>query len=53
MGGGDLEVLSLGINRWLTRMAQFSVDYRGISLDRFGIQGDSTALNARLLPMLD
>jgi phosphate-selective porin OprO/OprP len=51
--GGDLEILSLGINWWLARRAQFSVDYRYISLDRFGIQGDSAGLNARLLLMLD
>ena len=49
----DLEILSLGINWWLARRAQFSVDYRYISLDRFGIQGDSSGLNARLLLMLD
>ena len=51
--GGDLEALSLGINWWLTRRAQFGVDYRDISLDRFGIQGDSSGVNARLLLMLD
>jgi phosphate-selective porin OprO/OprP len=51
--GGDLEILSLGINWWLARRAQFSVDYRYISLDRFGIQGESSGLNARLLLMLD
>ena len=48
-----MDVLSLGINWWLTRRAQFSVNYRDISLDRSGIQGDSSGLNARLLLMLD
>ncbi|MDH3629163.1 MAG: porin [Acidobacteriota bacterium] len=51
--GGEQEVLSLGINWWLTRKAQFSVDYRDISLDRSGIQGDSAGFNARLMLMLD
>ncbi|MGB5294626.1 MAG: porin [Thermoanaerobaculia bacterium] len=43
--GGELDVLSLGINWWLTSTSQFSVDYRDISLDRFGIQGDSSGLD--------
>jgi len=51
--GGEMDVLSLGINWWLTRKAQFSVDYRDISLDRSGIQGESSGLNARLLLMMD
>ena len=51
--GGDLEILSLGINWWLARRAQFSVDYRYISLDRLGIVGHSSGLNVRLLLMLD
>jgi hypothetical protein len=29
------------------------VNYRRISLDRFGTQGDSSGLNARLMLMLD
>jgi phosphate-selective porin OprO/OprP len=51
--GGDLEILSLGINWWLSRSAHFGVNYRYISLDRFGIQGNSSGLNARLLLILD
>ena len=51
--GGELEVLSLGVNWWLPRWAQFSVDYRDISLDRGGIQGDSSGVNARLMLILD
>lgn len=51
--GGDIGILSLGVNWWLTRRSQFSVDYREISLNRFGIEGDSSGLNARLLLMLD
>jgi phosphate-selective porin OprO/OprP len=51
--GGELDVVSLGINWWLTRRSQFSVNYRDISLDRDGIQGDSSGLGVRLLLMLD
>ena len=48
-----MDVLSLGINWWLTRGVQSGVNYRIISLDRFGIQGLSSGLNVRLLLMLD
>ena len=51
--GGELDVLSLGTNWWLTRTAQFGANYRYISLDRFGVQGLSSGLNVRLLLMLD
>ena len=51
--GGEMDILSLGVNWWLTRQAQFGVNYRYISLDRFGTQGDSSGLNARILLMLD
>jgi len=48
-----MDVLSLGLTWWLTRRSQFSENYRYISLDRFGIQGRSSGLDARLLLMLD
>jgi phosphate-selective porin OprO/OprP len=51
--GGEMDVLSLGLNWWQTRRSQFSVNYRYISLDRLGVQGHSSGLNARLLLMLD
>ena len=48
-----MDILSLGINWWLARRAQFSVDYRHISMDRFDTDGNSSGLNARLILMLD
>jgi phosphate-selective porin OprO/OprP len=51
--GGELDILSLGLNWWLTRWSQFGVDYRYIFLDRFGAKGESSGLNLRLLLMLD
>jgi phosphate-selective porin OprO/OprP len=51
--GGEMDILSLGVNWWLTRFARFSVDYRYVTLDRFGTQGDSSGLNVRLMLMLD
>ena len=51
--GGELDILSLGINWWLTPTSMFSLNYRDISLDRFGIQGDSAGFDVRLMLMLD
>jgi phosphate-selective porin OprO/OprP len=50
---GEMDILSLGINWWLTRSAQFSVDYRYITLDRFDTKGASSGLTGRLMLMLD
>jgi len=51
--GGEMDILSLGINWWLSRAAHFGVNYRHISLDRDGIRRNSSGLNARILLMLD
>ena len=51
--GGEMDILSLGLNWWLTRRAQFGVNYRYIFLDRFDIQGDSSGLNTRITLVLD
>ena len=53
LDGGEMDIPSLGINWWLTRSAQLSVNYRYISLDRFATEGNSSGVNARLLLMLD
>ena len=51
--GGEMDVYSLGVNWWFTRSAHLALNYRYINLDRFGTQGDSSGLNARILLMLD
>jgi phosphate-selective porin OprO/OprP len=51
--GGEMDIYSLGLNWWLTRWAQFGVNYRYISLERDGLEGDSSGLNARLVLMMD
>jgi phosphate-selective porin OprO/OprP len=51
--GGEMDIFSLGVNWWLTRWTQLGVNYRYISLDRFGTNGKSSGLNLRLLLMLD
>lgn len=51
--GGDMDIASLGLNWWLTRVAQFSLNYRYVTLDRFGVEGHSSGLTARILLILD
>jgi len=53
LDGGEMDIWSLGVNWWLTRWGQFSMNYRHISLNRFGAQGDSSGLNGRILLILD
>ncbi len=51
--GGETDIYSLGVNWWFTRSTHLSVNYRYITLDQSGMQGDSSGLNARILLMLD
>jgi len=51
--GGEMDIYSLGVNWWFNRSAHLGVNYRYISLDRFGVRGGSSGLNARILLMLD
>jgi len=51
--GGKMDIYSLGMNWWFNRSTHLGVNYRHVTLDRFGTQGDSSGLNARLMLMLD
>lgn len=51
--GGEMDIYSLGANWWFTRSTHLSANYRYITLDRFGTQGNSSGLNVRILLMLD
>lgn len=51
--GGEMDILSLGVNWWLTRSAHLSVNYRYITLDRFATEGNSSGINTRVMLMLD
>jgi phosphate-selective porin OprO/OprP len=51
--GGDLGILSLGLNWWPVRAAAFSVNYRHIVLDRSNTRGKSDGILMRLLLMLN
>ena len=50
--GGEMDILSFGLSWWLTPVFNFNMNYRYITLDRFGVEGDSSGLNVRLLLML-
>ena len=51
--GGQLEIYTLGLNWWLTSYSVFSLNYRNITLDRFGETGTSNALTGRLTLVLE
>ena len=53
LDGGEMDISSVGVNWWFTRSASLGVNYRYISLDRLGTQGDSSGLNAGITLMLD
>ncbi len=51
--GGEVDILSLGLNWWPVRVASLSANYRNISLNRFGTRGKSNGLALRLILILD
>ena len=51
--GGDMQIASLGLNWWLTPFFMVSFNYRYIMLDRFGVDGNSSGFNSRILLMLE
>jgi len=51
--GGEMEILSLGLNWWLSPIFNVNFNYRWITLDRFGIEGDSSGFMSRVTLMLE
>ncbi|MEH6570890.1 MAG: porin [Halioglobus sp.] len=50
---GDMDVWSLGLNWWLTPYFNFNVNYRYITLDRFGEEGSSQGFDTRIMLILE
>ena len=50
--GGKMDVWSIGTRWWLTYFLSVDMNYRAISLDRFGVTGDSRGFNWRLVIQL-
>ncbi len=51
--GGDMDILSLGVNWWLSPIFNVNVNYRFINNQRRTLDGDAQAVMGRLLIMLD
>lgn len=51
--GGEMQILSLGLNWWLSPVFNVSFNYRNISLDRFGIKGQSDGFLIRVVLILE
>ena len=51
--GGEMQIASLGLNWWLTPTFSFNINLRQINLDRFGVEGESTGINSRIVLLLE
>jgi phosphate-selective porin OprO/OprP len=51
--GGEMAVLSLGVNWWLSPYSCVGVNYRDVDLHRFGLDGESRGVAFRLLLTLE
>lgn len=48
-----MQIASLGLSWWLSPIFNVSFNYRWIMLDRFGVEGDSSGFNSRVLLILE
>ena len=51
--GGEMDILSIGLNWWLTQVFSLGLNYRHIELDRFGEIGSSDGFSTRMTLILD
>jgi len=51
--GGDMDIVSLGVNWWLTPTFLVNANYRYITLKRAGFESNSDAIMTRILLMLE
>jgi len=51
--GGEMDILSLGVSWWLTPMFNVNMNYRYITLDRFGVVGNSSGIMTRVVLVLE
>ena len=52
LSGGDMDILSLGLNWYLSTNLRLSTNYRNITLDKDGLKGESHGFITRLVLML-
>lgn len=48
ISGGEMDILSLGLNWYLTNNFRIHVDYRHVELDNAGLLGKSDGMTVRL-----
>jgi phosphate-selective porin OprO/OprP len=51
--GGEMDIWSVGVNWWLTRLLGVNLNYRYITLDRRGLRGHSSGINWRIVMVLE
>jgi len=51
--GGDMDIYSLGINWWLTPVFNVNLNYRYVTLDRFGVEGSYSGYVTRVVIVLE
>ena len=51
--GGDMDILSLGINWWLTPVFNVNLNYRHVTLDRFGVEGSYSGYVTRVVLVME
>ena len=51
--GGEMDILSLGVNWWLSPIFNVNFNYRFITNDKDGLSGDAQGVMGRVLLMLE
>jgi phosphate-selective porin OprO/OprP len=51
--GGDMDIWSVGLNWWLTPYFNVNLNYRYITLDKDGLDGNSQGINTRVVLILE
>lgn len=53
VNGGEMDIWSAGLNWWLTPTFNVNLNYRYITLDKLGVEGSSSGVNARVMLVLE
>jgi phosphate-selective porin OprO/OprP len=53
VAGGEMDILSLGLNWWLTPVFNVNLNYRYVTLDRFGVEGSYSGIASRIMLLME
>lgn len=53
INGGEMGIVSVGLNWFLTQTFAVNLNYRHIELDRFGVRGGSDGIMAKVILVLE